>query len=315
MNRLFVTALAGLSLVASAAAFAGEGYITANASLRAGPDLGYPVVMRLRAGTPVGIEGCVDGWSWCDVVVGEDRGWVSGAYLQEEYEGRRVLIRDYGVRIGVPIVSFVFGDYWDHYYRGRSWYGHRDRWSHVQPRYYQRGSYGHSGGSYDRSGGSYGHSGGSYSGTRNSTTTYRDTHRVDSRTAQPAYSSGNGTRHSGTVTTTRPTYQSAPSRSVTPRRDVTTETRTQQSNVNRAAPMEHNANPQRSAAGAQHSAGGQERAAEVHDRNVARAQQPQQRGHDAAQSGNRNDKANRSDKSNNKGNDKGNRDDKGKEQN
>jgi uncharacterized protein YraI len=330
MKRLLLTAVAGVSLVAAATAFAGEGYITANVSLRAGPDSGYPAVMRLRAGTPVMIEGCVDGWSWCDVSLGEDRGWVSGAYLQEEYDGRRVLIRDYGVQIGVPIVSFVFGDYWDHYYRGRSWYGSRERWSHVQPRYYHGGSYGNSGGSYERSGGSYGHAGGSYSGTRDST--YRDTHRVDSRTSQPAYSSGyrsgdsTGSRHSGNVTTTQPTYQNrhtqptyqttpsqtTPSRSATQRQDVTTETRTRQSSVNRAAPIEHNANPQRSAAGEQHSAAGQQRAAQVQDRNVARAQQ---RGQNAAQPGsdhgNRSDKGNRNDK----GNDKGNRDDKGKEQN
>lgn len=161
MKRLLGSALAVLSLCAATAAFAHEGYVTANVTLRAGPDAGYPGVLRLRAGTPIGIEGCVDGWSWCDVVAGEERGWVPGAYLQEEYDGRRVLVRDYGVRIGIPVVSFVFGNYWDNYYRGRSWYGHRERWSHVQPRYYS-GAYGHSGGSYDRSGGSYDRSGGSY---------------------------------------------------------------------------------------------------------------------------------------------------------
>ena len=39
-----------------------------NVSLRAGPDSSYPTVVGLRAGTPVSIAGCVDGWSWCDAL-------------------------------------------------------------------------------------------------------------------------------------------------------------------------------------------------------------------------------------------------------
>jgi len=253
MKRILLTAaLAGASLAAATTAFAAEGYVTANVSLRAGPDSGYPAVIGLRAGTPVYIQGCVDGWSWCDVSLGDDRGWVSGAYLQEEYGGRRVLVRDYGVRIGIPIVSFVFGDYWDHYYRGRSWYGNRDRYSRVQPRYF------HSGGSYgSHSGGSYGHSSGSYS--RGST--YHDSGH-DSR---PTYSTG--TRG----VTTQPSYhtqqhtQSAPSNNVTTqRRDVTSPSRTpqQQGRTSQSAAVMQGA-PQRSG-GEQHSAAGQNRAAEAH---------------------------------------------------
>ena len=166
MKRILLTAaIAGASLAAATTAFAGAGYVTANVSLLAGPDGNYPAVIGLRAGTPVMIEGCVDGWSWCDVSVGDDRGWVSGAYLQEEYDGRRVLVRDYGVQIGIPVVTFVFGDYWDHYYRGRSWYGNRDRYSHVQPYYYQAARTVTRAASYSHSGSSYSHG-----------TTYQDSH-------------------------------------------------------------------------------------------------------------------------------------------
>lgn len=243
MKRILLTAaIAGASLAAATTAFAAEGYVTANVSLRAGPDSGYPAVIGLRAGTPVYIQGCVDGWSWCDVSIGDDRGWVSGAYLQEEYGGRRVLIRDYGVRIGIPVVSFVFGDYWDHYYRGRSWYGNRDRYSRVQPRYY------HSGGSYGHAGGSYSHG-----------STYHDSHRD----SHPTYSAGT---HS---VTTQPGYhtqhtQSAPSHNVTmQRRDATSVSHTQQQgHVSQSAPVMHGA-PQRGSSGEQHSSG-QSRAAEAH---------------------------------------------------
>lgn len=135
MKRIFLIAALGLSCLATTAAFAASGYVTANVNLRAGPDIGYPVVDVLRAGTPVVVYGCVDGWSWCDVSAGADRGWMAGSFLQEAYQGRRVLVADYGVRIGIPIVSFVFGNYWADHYRGRSWYGNRDRWSHIRPSY------------------------------------------------------------------------------------------------------------------------------------------------------------------------------------
>lgn len=135
MKRILSTAALGFSILATASAFAADGYVTGNVNLRAGPDSDYPSVIMLSAGTPVAINGCVDGWSWCDVSAQDNRGWIAGNFLQEEYQGQRVFISDYGVRIGVPIVSFVFGTYWGEHYRHRSWYGQRQRWSHMQPHY------------------------------------------------------------------------------------------------------------------------------------------------------------------------------------
>jgi|SRR5580765_2303983 uncharacterized protein YraI len=135
MKRISPIAALGLSLIAIPAAFAADGYVTGNVNLRAGPDSSYPRVAMLNAGTPVAIEGCIDSWSWCDVATAEERGWVAGNFLQEEYQGQRVLIPEYGLQIGIPIVSFAFGAYWDQHYRSRSWYGNRAHWSHVQPQY------------------------------------------------------------------------------------------------------------------------------------------------------------------------------------
>ena len=134
MKRTLLSLALSLSCFATAAV-AADGYVAGNVNLRAGPDVSYPSVDMLPAGTSVAIYGCVNGWSWCDVSNGDDRGWVAGSFLQEVYEGRRVFVADYGVRIGIPIVSFVFGTYWDDHYRGRSWYGNRDHWSHIQPHY------------------------------------------------------------------------------------------------------------------------------------------------------------------------------------
>ncbi|HSE11642.1 MAG TPA: hypothetical protein VLB69_03315 [Rudaea sp.] len=293
MKRILVASMLGCSVLAAASsAVAGQGYLVANVTLRAGPDMGYPGVVGLSAGTPVGIEGCVDGWSWCDVTTGMDRGWVPANYLQEEYEGRRVFVPAYGVQIGIPIVSFVFGSYWDDYYHDRSWYGHREHWSHVHPRY---SSYGGSHGT--AYGSSYGGSHGtSYGGGAHYAAPSQ------AQTSSPYRTSGS---RQATVVTTQPAYQSGRTRTV--RRDGYTQSasqvrqtgsvahadsaatesrptwnranptaaveRARQNHVNRAPASERNMNPPRSASGEQHSAAGQARASEVHDRNLARSQQ------------------------------------------
>jgi uncharacterized protein YraI len=135
MKRTFHLAALGLSLFAIAPVFAADGYVTGNVNLRAGPDTSYPSVVMLPAGAEVAIQGCVDGWSWCDVAAGNERGWVAGDFLQEEYQGQRVLVPEYGMQIGIPVVTFVFGTYWDDNYRHRSWYGNREHWSRITPHY------------------------------------------------------------------------------------------------------------------------------------------------------------------------------------
>lgn len=133
MKRLGLFAIASLaaalaSLFVPALAHAAEAYLTANVGLRAGPDLGYPLIDQIPAGTELDVQGCTDGWEWCDVIVYGDRGWIAGNFIEYEYQDQPVLLPVYGPQIGIPIVTFVIVDYWDHYYRDRPFYRERDRW-------------------------------------------------------------------------------------------------------------------------------------------------------------------------------------------
>ena len=137
MKRLTRFALASLSLASlalalPALAYAQDGFVTGNVNLRAGPDPSYPLVDQLPAGTGVSVQGCTDSWEWCDVINANDgsRGWIAGNFIQYDYQDQPVLLSDYGEQIGIPIVAFTIGAYWEHHYRERSFYRERDSWYH-----------------------------------------------------------------------------------------------------------------------------------------------------------------------------------------
>lgn len=222
MKRVLSIAALGISVFAIPSAFGADGYVTGNVNLRAGPDSSYPTVARLRAGEAVAIEGCVDGWSWCDVASGNDRGWVAGNFLQEEYRGQRVLIPEYGVQIGIPVVSFVFGTYWDNYYRNRSWYDKREHWSHVTPQYRQMEGHG------DRHGSAY-------------EDTNAQSHGISADVSHPSHDTGHRPRtepKQAAVVTTHATYQNKPSKPVVSQHAVATVAPRSEPNANHAKPTE-----------------------------------------------------------------------------
>lgn len=132
MNRIGATILVALSLwVIPALAQVQTAYTTKDAHLRAGPRRDYPVVAILPAGTQVLVQGCLSDYSWCDVIVGNDRGWVYAGNLDYIYLSEPVPLIEYGPAIGIVIVPFILGEYWDHHYYGRPWYRDRDRWIHM----------------------------------------------------------------------------------------------------------------------------------------------------------------------------------------
>lgn len=139
MRKLLTLGLASVVLAVPIAASAQEAYTTRSVNVRGGPDTTYPPVAVLAPGAPVQVQGCLEDWSWCDVVFANDRGWVYAPYLNYDYQGSRVPFYSYAPSFGIPIVAFSLGSYWDRYYRGRSFYGRRDYWvqrappQHVRP--------------------------------------------------------------------------------------------------------------------------------------------------------------------------------------
>jgi len=81
------------TLLASSPAFAEPGFLSASVNLRAGPGTHYPALLVIPAGAPLEIIGCLSGYGWCDVAWGDNRGWVSGRYLQSFAAGRPVALR------------------------------------------------------------------------------------------------------------------------------------------------------------------------------------------------------------------------------
>lgn len=133
MNRTHLLLLGiGFGFVVPAAS-AQTAYTTKTVNMRAGPSRDYPVVDQLQPGEAVEINGCLDDWTWCDVSVGNDRGWVYARSLESPYRNRRVVIYGNGPMFGFPIVGFSVGPYWDTYYRGRPWYSRRSYWAGRPP--------------------------------------------------------------------------------------------------------------------------------------------------------------------------------------
>lgn len=119
---------AALALAPETASAQTAGYSTGNVYLRAGPGTQYPAVGMVQKNASVAIFGCVSGYAWCDVAWGGSRGWMSGKYLQAAYQNQMVDIPPYATALGLPIIGFSIGNYWDNYYRTQPWYDERSWW-------------------------------------------------------------------------------------------------------------------------------------------------------------------------------------------
>lgn len=136
--RKFViaTALVALTLpVAPAMARQATGYTIRTTVMHAGPDYDFPTVQRLKRNSALTVYGCLKNWSWCDVGTRYARGWVPHRDIVVEYRGRRIGITP---SMGIIVLSFSFGNYWDNHYRGRPFYSQRSRWEQRYSTHYRQ---------------------------------------------------------------------------------------------------------------------------------------------------------------------------------
>lgn len=109
-------------------------YTAQSVDLRAGPGPGYPVVAVLPPGVQVWVQGCVEDYSWCDVVVGPERGWVYAGSIQSYYDAVSGYVPlYYGAWFGIAAYPFFINDYWGRYYYNRPWYPQLNRWANHRP--------------------------------------------------------------------------------------------------------------------------------------------------------------------------------------
>jgi uncharacterized protein YraI len=120
------------------AAHAQNAVTTRPVDVYAGPDDSYPTVARLDADAPVQVMGCLDDWSWCDVTFEDNRGWLYAPDITYDYQGGYVPLYTYAPSLGIPVVQFTIGDYWERYYHGRPWYAQQDEWAQRGPPYHHR---------------------------------------------------------------------------------------------------------------------------------------------------------------------------------
>ncbi len=118
MKTLLHTAAATCLILVGAAA-AAQATVTKpwqDTNMHAGPDNAFPVVTRVTRHDTVQVQGCIEGFAWCDIVAGRRRGWVRGDALRNVLPGR------------VPVVTFSVEPYWDAHYRDRRWFADKSAW-------------------------------------------------------------------------------------------------------------------------------------------------------------------------------------------
>ncbi len=122
MKKLLAGAAFLLVLGFSGMASAAPGISTGNVNLRAGPGINYPLVGKIPARADLQVEGCLEGWSWCNVFWQGAYGWVAGRFVAP--------VRGHDGRHSIPIATYDMRGYWDEHYQSMPFYHDRDKYGY-----------------------------------------------------------------------------------------------------------------------------------------------------------------------------------------
>ncbi|HYD18821.1 MAG TPA: SH3 domain-containing protein [Patescibacteria group bacterium] len=113
-----------------------DGVASTSLNVRAGPSANYPMIGRIRAGSPLNVRGCVRGYAWCDVSTGGFRGWVPAKYIRGSYNRRTDNISVLGRLLGLNVVSYDEPTYWGQNYYSQDFYRTKYGWNDNNARRY-----------------------------------------------------------------------------------------------------------------------------------------------------------------------------------
>ena len=108
-------------------------FVPGPVDLRAGPDAAFPVVVTVPAQAHMDLQGCLQGWTWCDVSWNGDRGWVSGRDIESIYQNKTSYVTDIGETEKIPVLTYSTDTYWDSYYRKAPFYTQREHFLEWKP--------------------------------------------------------------------------------------------------------------------------------------------------------------------------------------
>jgi uncharacterized protein YraI len=108
-------------------------FVPGPVDLRAGPDNTFPVVATIPAQAHMDLEGCLSGWTWCDVSWNGQRGWVSGHDIESIYQNKTSYVTELGPTVNVPVVTYNTSTYWDTYYKTQPFYTKREEFVKWEP--------------------------------------------------------------------------------------------------------------------------------------------------------------------------------------
>jgi len=134
-----IIALAGVACLALAASAANASttttiwFVPGSVDLRAGPDETFPVVATIPPNAHMDLEGCLSGYTWCDVSWNDERGWVSGRNIEAINQNKTVDLTDLAPEVKVPVVTYNTASYWDTYYKTTPFYVKREKYITWEP--------------------------------------------------------------------------------------------------------------------------------------------------------------------------------------